>query len=229
MVFGAAARLRRGKPLHPRGSVVRATAVREGTPPGAQPWGAAWLDEPGTDPGLVRLSRAAGLPAPLPDVLGLALRADVPGAAAAGPGGAGAAPGGAGGGAGVLDVPLATTGLGRLTRFVLVPRWRPGRGAYGSLLPYRTTTGRLVLLAARPEPVRSGGGLQLQLLAASPRGPWRAFGRLHLHGPLDGPDAPVDLDPVLNPPPGLAAPAAIAAVRAPAWAAARRARASLRR
>jgi hypothetical protein len=37
-------------------------------------WGVPWLDDPGTDVGIVRFSRAAGLPAPVPDVLGLALR-----------------------------------------------------------------------------------------------------------------------------------------------------------
>jgi hypothetical protein len=65
-------RLRHGKPIHPRGVVARAVVKRMGSMHGR--WGVPWLDEPGTDVGIVRLSRAAGFPAPVPDVLGLALR-----------------------------------------------------------------------------------------------------------------------------------------------------------
>ena len=64
----AAALLRHGKPLHPAGTVYDALLRRTGT---ARRWGSAWLDEMGEDRGLVRLSRAVGLPAAVPDILGL--------------------------------------------------------------------------------------------------------------------------------------------------------------
>jgi len=193
-------RLRGAKPVHPRGSVVAATVHRTGA---ARPWGAAWLDELGQDAALVRLSRSVGLPGPLPDVLGLALRTRGPG--------------------GSHDVLLASTGTGALTRFLLAPRRDPARCGYTSVLPYRSPRGP-VLLAAVPAGPWPGTSARFRLLAAPVRGPWEPFGELHLHGPLDGPDAAMDLDPVLGVPPGLAVPAALAAVRAPAYAAARRAR-----
>ena len=43
--------------------------------PGTRPEiGIPWLDAAATDPAVVRMSRGAGLPAPLPDLLGLAIR-----------------------------------------------------------------------------------------------------------------------------------------------------------
>ena len=81
------------KPLHPRGSVVRGTLRRTGA---AERTGAAWLDDAGEDSVLVRQSRAVGLPAPVPDIFGLALRVPT------GEGRHG-------------DLLLASTGLGRLT------------------------------------------------------------------------------------------------------------------
>jgi len=61
------------KPLHPRGVVLPATVHRYGAPAA---FGVPWLDEPGSQPALVRFSRGGGLPTPLPDVLGIALRID---------------------------------------------------------------------------------------------------------------------------------------------------------
>ena len=57
------------KPLHPRGSVVRGALHRFGA---AARTGAPWLDRTGDDRVLVRQSRAVGLPAPVPDIFGLA-------------------------------------------------------------------------------------------------------------------------------------------------------------
>src|SRR6476661_10111092 len=62
---------RPAKPLHPLGTVLTGVLRRHG---GAEPSGVPWLDETGEDAVLVRLSRAVGLPAPLPDIFGLALR-----------------------------------------------------------------------------------------------------------------------------------------------------------
>src|SRR5690242_5558932 len=72
--FAGVGRLRpSAKPLHPHGVVRPATVRRTGCP---ETFGVPWLDEPGSDDALVRFSRGGGLPAVLPDVLGIALRID---------------------------------------------------------------------------------------------------------------------------------------------------------
>lgn len=73
--FRLAARLRSAKAVHPLGTVVDAEVRRHGLSPAT---GVAWIDEPGVDRAVVRFSRGAGLPAPLPDVLGLAGRVSSP-------------------------------------------------------------------------------------------------------------------------------------------------------
>ena len=195
-VFGAAARLRRTKPLHPKGAVVAATVERTGS---GRRWGVPWLDEPGSDAGFVRLSRSLGLPAALPDILGMALRildADGP-----------------------HDLLLASSGVAPGPRFLLLPRRQPGT-TYGSLFPYRTPAGN-VLLSAMP----TDDPLVFGLYVASPLGPWDRFGTLRLEAnPSTSSDALVDLDPVVNPLPGLALAPAFAALREPSYAAARRGR-----
>jgi hypothetical protein len=128
IVFDAMTRLRHGKPIHPRGIVARAMVERTGSTYGR--WDVPWLDEPGTDVGIVRFSRAAGLPAPVPDVLGLALRLGTVGTR--------------------HDLLLATTGMRPGWRHVLFPRRHALRAPYGSLLPY-DAAGRRVLIAAVPE------------------------------------------------------------------------------
>ena len=70
--------------------------VRTGS---GEPSGVPWLDAVGEDEVLVRFSRAIGLPRALPDIHGIAMR--VPAEDRFG------------------DLLLASTGLGRLTRFVL--------------------------------------------------------------------------------------------------------------
>src|SRR4051812_33102174 len=65
--LGVLAAWRRGKPMHPRGAVFDAVLDRQGSRSHEEPWGVPWFDEPGTDVAVVRLSRGAGLPAPLPD------------------------------------------------------------------------------------------------------------------------------------------------------------------
>jgi hypothetical protein len=197
--FGAAALLRRRKPLHPDGTVWDATVRRSGA---AQRWGSAWLDEAGTDRGLARLSRSVGLPDPVPDILGLALTFEDP--------------------AGTRhDLLLSSTGLRPVTRFVLLPRRNAARAGYGCLLPYKAPTGP-VMIAAIPVPA-SARQLVFQLVAASPGGRWQPFGRLELTARADPePDLPVRFDPILHPLPGLAYYPALRRVREPAYAAARR-------
>jgi hypothetical protein len=105
---------------------------------------------------VVRLSRGAGLPRPLPDVEGLALR--LPGL------GVGGAP---------LDLLVNSAWRYAFVPSVLSRTW-------SAVLPHRTGTGRPVLVGARPEP---GGFL---LLAAPPAAAWRRWGRLHLGEECDG-------------------------------------------
>jgi hypothetical protein len=204
----AVARWRRGRPMHPRGAVFDAVLERSGCVP---PWGVPWLDEPARDPVVVRLSRGAGLPAPLPDLLGLAIR--VPGAVKP------------------VDLLLTTAGSGGLTRLLPVPR-RDTAAVYSSIMGYRSDAG-IVRFAAFPDdddvpsdPARLADevareGLRFTLRAARGLGPWRPFGRLTVTGPREPLDSGVRFDAVLNPPSGLVPDGPIARFRAPAYATAR--------
>ena len=167
--LGAATALRGARVFHPHGRTHDAVV----TVTGGHGTGARLLDEPGRHQGVVRLSRGAGLPAPLPDVEGLALR--LPGE------GVGGAP---------LDLLINSAWRYAFVPSVIAPTWL-------AILPHRTGSGRLVLLGARPV---DGG---FTLLVADPLGRWRQWGRLSLGGELDGEDlrfAPTvgapDLQPV---------------------------------
>lgn len=184
---GIGAGWHRVKPLHPEGTLRRATITRTGGPVRC---GVAWIDEAGHDEALVRISRAIGLPARLPDIHGLALRVDPDGTPA--------------------DLLLASTGLGRLTRFVLTASNRPTSRPLTSLLPYRSPRGPL-LVAAVPESERT-----FDLSWAGPIGPWHRFGRLELGEPC-GDDLSVSFDPVLNQIPGLSQYGWVTRLREPAY------------
>lgn len=70
--WGALSFLRgRRRSLHPIGDAYEATLE---IPGGRAPLGADLFDEPGERRAIVRFSRGAGLPEPLPDILGLAVR-----------------------------------------------------------------------------------------------------------------------------------------------------------
>jgi hypothetical protein len=208
---GGVALARGDKPLHPRGQVFDAVVRRTGT---SVRFGAVWLDEPGEDRGVGRLSRAIGLPANVPDVLGLALAFETADGER-------------------HDLLLATTGLTVLTRFVLIPRRDPAVSRYTCLLPYVADRGPVVL-GATPVGRRSAGSidapdgaaaadLTFRLLVAPPRGTWRQFATLDLTARADREtDPPLRFDPVLNPLPGLRWSPLLARLREPAYAAARR-------
>jgi hypothetical protein len=181
------------KPLHPRGDLVRGTLSRSGALP---PTGVPWLDDPGEDDVLVRVSRAVGLPSAVPDIHGLALR--VPTAHGYG------------------DVLLASTGTGRATRFVLTAARRPGGRPMTTLLPYRTPAGPVLLAATEESPGRWA------LAVASPQGAWRRFATLTLSEAREESD--VSFDPVRNTVPGLEAPDWVCRLREPAYRTARRSR-----
>ena len=201
-------RLRRAKPMHPSGVAFDAVLDRAGL---RRTSGIGWLDGTGTDRAVVRLSRGAGLPARLPDLLGLALR--VPGDRP-------------------VDLLLSSTGRGRWSRRVPVLR-RDAATTYGSIMAYRGPAGP-VWLAAVPEGrqvasdeaglTAQAPGLVFHLCVAVGRGPWEPFGRLALGAPARPPDPEVHFDAVLHAPPGLAADGPLARFRRPAYAAARAAR-----
>src|SRR4051812_14484439 len=68
--------VRAARVFHPAGVGFRSTIAVRPPADGAGPLGVSLLDEPRTYSGLVRFSRGAGLPEPLPDVLGLAVRVE---------------------------------------------------------------------------------------------------------------------------------------------------------
>jgi hypothetical protein len=229
--FDAVARLRHRKPLHPRGLVVPARLVRHGL---SEPVGASWLDEPGSDEGIARISRSAGFPDGWPDVWGLAVRLDPPLAAS-----------------GVADLMLATSFSGRVPRHVLALR-RGLRAPLTCVLPYRTQSGGMVMIGvAEPSPELPGHQeqlaahlarhhLTLTLAAAAQGHAWQPFGTLTVGGAVLGTgngrdderddeaqgdashgDADVSFEPVLNPLPGLELPEPLATIRSRAYAGAR--------
>lgn len=71
-VLAAVAAARRGKAVHPHGAVHRAVLRVPGGP--AAPGAARLLREPREHEAVVRFSRSVGLPRPLPDLLGMAIR-----------------------------------------------------------------------------------------------------------------------------------------------------------
>ena len=182
------------KPLHPRGTVRHATLHRRGVEP---PVGVPFLDLVATDEVLVRESRAAGLPHPLPDVHGLALRVPNPDGSYG-------------------DVLFATTGFGWLTRFLLTPTRTPYGRPMTTLLPYDTAAGAVLL------GVHAVDDARLELVFAIGRGPWRSVGELVLSE--RGSDEDVTFDAVRNTLPGLAQYPAVRRIREPSYHAARSSR-----
>jgi hypothetical protein len=189
------------KPLHPRGELLPARLVRR---PTSESCGVDWLEGDAEEEVTVRLSRAIGLPAPLPDIHGLALRAQL-----------------AGGGHG--DVLFASTGLGRLTRFTLTAARHPAGRPMTTLLPYRTPTGPMLLSATPTATPTSPRGFALGW--AHPAGDWTTWADLELLEDRAG-DPLVSFDPVLNQVPGLEQYAWVRRLREPAYGVARRSRQS---
>jgi hypothetical protein len=208
--LGAIARWRGGKPMHPRGAVFDGVLERRGSGPGL---GVPWFDTVATDRVVVRLSRGAGLPAPWPDLLGLAVR--LPGPEP-------------------IDLLLSTTGRGRLTRLLPVPR-RDSAAVYSSIMAYRSDAGPLRIAAfpqqddvpSDPRPLAAAVArqkLRFTLVVARGVRPWVPFARLTLESPAEPLDPDVRFDAVAHPPPGLVADGPMARFRAPAYATARAAR-----
>jgi hypothetical protein len=182
------------KPLHPNGAVLSGRVRRQGSNP---PSGSSWVDEPGQDLVAVRISRAIGLPDALPDIHGLALRVLLP--------------------RGHGDLLFASTGRGRVSRFVLTFGRRAGARPMTTLLPYRTSGGP-VLLA-----VRETGPHTFELSWSRLSGEWRPFAELRLFEDV-AEDQEISFDPVRHQLPGLDQYPWVVRLREPAYFNARRSR-----
>lgn len=171
--------VRRPRPIHAKGVVLDGRLRWTGT---SRASGIRWIDEapPGPAAVVARVSRSVGLPAPLPDVIGLSLRTD--------------------GDAGPADLELASTGFGVPSRFWLAPHRSPSRARLSTLLPYRGDHGPVVIAArtlapddlpARPDELAEElerAAWRLRLYWATPTGAWHGFAELELHrspGPVD--------------------------------------------
>lgn len=195
-VFWLVARLRHARALHPRGAVVSGVLHRRGLRPQI---GVPWLDAAADDAVLVRFSRATGLPPPLPDVLGLSIRAV----------GAAGQP---------QDLLLSSSGRAPVSRHLLLPARHPRSPSYSSLVPFATASGPLLLGA------RAAGSSAFELSVASVTGRWRPFALLAVPSVHGADDAGLDLDPVRHPVPGLRMPPGLRRLRRNAYAASRRGR-----
>ena len=196
LTAGLAALRPAAKPLHPDGELFSAQLVRAGSPLGSRA-GVAWLDDAGSDEVLVRVSAAIGLPSPLPDISGLALRVPGPGRRPA-------------------DILFASTGWDPVTRHLLVPALRAGQ-PLTTLLPYRTCGGPLVL-GARPD-----GDACFELSWAYVGRGWHRFATLTLAESLVD-DTGIAFDPVLHQVAGLAQYPWVARIRERSYATARASR-----
>ena len=175
-LFGAISKLRGARGFHPIGAGYTGTLTVPRPVPGLG--GVPLLASAGEHPLVVRFSRAAGLPEPWPDALGIAFR--VPDLY----------------GPGRHQDMLITSSLARPALHHVL---RPARGfldtAYTSILPYRVG-GRLRMVGALP--ARDGGppglaglaeaarapGALFRLALAPFRGGWEPVAELHVTEPL---------------------------------------------
>jgi hypothetical protein len=176
--------VRQARLFHPDGIAVRASITIR--PPEAgdsesASLGVPLLDSPATYDGVLRFSRGASLPEPLPDVLGLAVRISD----AHGPGND-------------QDLLLASSSELPLGRQLLIPTHTFRRAALSSVLPYRLGSagpfwfGALVVDRHDTAPVRlsqlraaiAAGELGLTLRYARRFGGWRSFADIRVGEPL---------------------------------------------
>lgn len=218
LAFDAArvlARGRGGRPaLHPEGILLTG---RLHVPRHHTSWGVPWLDTPGAYPVTARWSRAAGLPGPLPDGLGLAVRVQD-----------------AGGPGRPLELLLTSSGSGRLARHLPLPRLYATTGPYATLLNY-AVGGRHGVVAAFPEGrvdrVPAGPGAVAAAVARAPMSfhlgfgttaGWQPLARLALEQtvPTDS-RSDVAFDPYRNCLAGFRPVACLGALRVAAYAGSR--------
>jgi hypothetical protein len=180
-LFAWLARLRRSPAFHPRGVLLAGRLVV--TDPDSGLAAALGGAASGTAV-LVRLSKAIGIPAGYPDLLGFAMRIQRPGR-------------------GPVDLLLTSTGRHRVTDNLLAPARGWLRNPYSTLLPYRTPHGRAVLRVVAEDPERAVGARPADVVAAVEQMPpaftllegRRAVGRIVLEREEHG---DIALDPVLH-------------------------------
>jgi hypothetical protein len=224
VAFAALARLRHARAVHPRGALFAGRVELGG--PGAEAPTVAALGGPAHHTALVRLSKNAGTPGSLPDMLGVAVRlTDLPD--------------------GPVDLLFATVGRHRATGALLAPTTGWSARPYSTLLPYRADGVRVTLGLRPQEPARARGThpqaardavrqepLAFTLVEKRARVPWAPIGRLVLDLPMpdgasdDGPGGmePVTFDPLVHVHPRLRPVRAFAAVREAAYVGSRRGR-----
>lgn len=127
VAFGALSALRRRRIFHPTGAAFSATVDID---PG-DPVGAPLFDERARRRAIIRLSRGAGTPEPLPDIFGLAVRV----LDAHGPDQH-------------QDLLMVSSGTAPGLRHALLPAAGHGAGFYSSILPLRVG-GRNLLIGAQ--------------------------------------------------------------------------------
>ena len=164
--FAWASGLRNDRIFHPKGEAFAAEARLEDEAVGL-------LADRAEVDAVVRVSRGIGLPHPLPDFNGVAIRMlDAHGEG--------------------LDQDLLLVSAPRIpvARHLLLPvPWLSWSGT-SSILPYRTPNG-LLLFGAEPVDAPSVHALgqhlptTIRVMAAEPLGPWRQFAELRLHEALD--------------------------------------------
>jgi hypothetical protein len=163
-VLGAIAALRRGKAVHPKGEVFEGRLKVSGS--SAAPAHARLLSTPAEHRVIVRLSRSLGLPSPLPDLFGIAIR--VPDAY--GPGRH-------------QDLLLVTSADFPIVHHVFLPARGPHGRPYTSSLPYRSGD-ETFIVGALPR-----GAKWFDIAVASPMGRFRPVAELRL-----GQRLPAELD-----------------------------------
>jgi hypothetical protein len=211
-LFWLLKRLRPVRPIHSVGLQLGGQLERLGTDFAS---GIPWLDEPGTNDVVARLSRSIGLPPRFPDIIGLALRITVDGDPA--------------------DILLASTGTSRTGRFLLLPRRNLATGVMTTLMPYKGAHGPVQLAARTLRPIvqlpADSAGFQqalgredwtLGLYHALPCGHWQQFATLTLRPGRDGRDTSMRFDPVLHRLPDAAMYPWIETLREPSYAVSRR-------
>ncbi|MER6678259.1 phosphodiesterase [Streptomyces sp. NPDC000983] len=208
--------------LHPHGVLCSGTLDVPGRT-SSPPWGAPWLDEPRSHTVTVRWSRALGLPRPLPDGLGLAVRvidADGPGRP--------------------LDLIFTSSGSGRLGRHVPLLRPDALAGPYSTLMSYRVGE-RECVLAAFPDSDGPAKGaveptlwqklacrpVRFALRAAATDEVWRTFATLSLEAVVGAPAwGTVSYDPYAHGLPDLHPTERLRRLREAAYAGSRHGRAA---
>lgn len=213
VLFAGILLLRRPRPIHVRGRVLEGHVTWL---PGAKRSGIAWVDDasPTPVPVVARLSRSIGLPSGWPDVLGLALRMDIDDRP--------------------IDIELASTGRGVPGRFALTAHGPVSRAWFGTLFPYRSSCGPVLIgarqVSKRTLPTRDehldavlvGDGWRIRLYHATPMGLWHPYAevslRMRVNQPRFGQDsAGPRFDSVRNALPGAGTYGWVRALRQPSY------------